>query len=537
MSIDIYQGVSEEQRNIIDSTGGIFVDAVPGSGKTTTAAKLFIKRVLNNKKKYSGIAFLSYSNTAVAELKKAIRKQNPDIDIDVYNYIGTLDSFVDRFIIHKFFNICCWIHSNPSLAKKLPNIKHQNENINNFFLSADDSIIVPILRTKNNTTFTYSDVKESIISAISQTGTYTHEMRWFIAYEILQSKLVCNLISDRFPEIIIDEAQDTKTACFLVLNQLKNFATHDIYISLLGDSCQNIYEFADARTSALKKIASRWQLTLYPLTMSYRCPNNITCFINEIFKTNIASNNPLVNSGNVYISLGVPNSDKLKKIIKEHEDDCIIPLRRRIEIIPLNFLSSEKRKLIVSIYEIFWHRNIKHDIHAALMRMINLINTQGTADNEMDIRELCVSLISSTNYIQGARIGDKFNNFITALNQALNSISFRPFTNLTQEEVNKLNAKQKDICKSLRTHIETVTIHSTKGETHDLVVQLLNIEQAGLLYDSLLGVKSIKQEEEIRILFVSFSRTRDTLCVVFPDTFERSKFEAFTSIEQVKIIT
>lgn len=536
MSIDIYQGASPEQRDIIDSTGGIFVNAVPGSGKTTTAAKLFIKRALNNKKKYSGIAFLSYSNTAVSELRKAIHKQNSDIDIDSYNYIGTLDSFVDRFIIHKFFNICDWLHNNPSLVEKLPDKKYLQENINDFYLSADDFAIAPIFRTKNSSTFSYTEAREAIISAISQAGTYTHEMRWFIAYEILQSELVCNLISNRFPEIIVDEAQDTKAAYFLVLNQLKIFSTHDTNISLLGDSFQNIYEYADARVSTLKKIALEWNLTPYPLTTTYRCAKNITRFINEIFKTTILSHDSIANSGNVYVSLGKPNDVSLKGIITGHENSCVLPLRSREGKDSLNFLERGKRVLIFSIFEIFWLKNKKHDIHTAFKRLYNLISKQRPKNNEVDIKELCIRLISEINCIQEERLGDKLQNYILTLNQALNSINFIPVILLSQREIQTLNTNQTDICKSLRRYIETVTIHSTKGETYDLVIQQLNLEQANLLYESLSGVMSIEQKEELRVFFVSFSRARDVLYVVFPENFKQSKFAAFTRIPEVKII-
>jgi len=76
----------------------------------------------------------------------------------------------------------------------------------------------------------------------------------------------------RFPEIIVDEAQDTNVWLLTLLNKLRRAGTH---ITLVGDPDQCIYSFAMADATSLFALKEKWQIPEKPLDRSFRCNDQI----------------------------------------------------------------------------------------------------------------------------------------------------------------------------------------------------------------------------------------------------------------------
>ena len=89
---------SEDARNVIRCWHSADVAACPGSGKTTVLLaklKLLVDRMpLENG---SGICVLSHTNVAVDEIKKRLSGYADKL-LSYPNYIGTIQSFVDKFV-------------------------------------------------------------------------------------------------------------------------------------------------------------------------------------------------------------------------------------------------------------------------------------------------------------------------------------------------------------------------------------------------------------------------------------------------------
>jgi hypothetical protein len=95
-----------ERREFIKNLDTIDLQAVPGSGKTTALlAKLLI---LDRKLPFvdgSGILVISHTNVAVDEIKSRIGKHCNKL-FNYPNYVGTIQSFVDKFLcIPHFCNV------------------------------------------------------------------------------------------------------------------------------------------------------------------------------------------------------------------------------------------------------------------------------------------------------------------------------------------------------------------------------------------------------------------------------------------------
>lgn len=532
MSIDIYQGASPEQRDIIDSTGGIFVNAVPGSGKTTTAAKLFIRRALRDQNKYRGVAFLSYSNVAILETKKAINNLGINIDINSYNYLGTLDSFIDRFIISKFYYICEGLTRKPLVSNSIPSPNGLNFDINKIYLSVNfgASKIVFKQKTGKETyeTYPYNQYKNLLINIINSNRLYNHNLRWLIAFEILKNKKIAALITNRFPEIIIDEAQDTKVSALLTLLNLNTKQENPATISLIGDTMQNIYFYNDAQVNFLNYAVKHWKLKTLPLSTSYRLPKLISRFINDIFGCQITSDAKNTQNGNIFISYIGASSDKINKNPAFRERQSIYPERFRAKIQGIDFLPRDRKAYIKDILIVIAFRDIIHDItksHQALLSLLQSI-CSGEKHKELSIR--CAELLTIRSEKISTFIGSYIFDFIEQINNMLTSLGCPKYNQLTDNEVRELNTNGNEIYSSLKAHCRTTTIHSTKGETHDIVTVKLTTEQSHTLYNHIKekNNNTINQlSEELRVLFVAFTRAKSVLHIIFPKDFPYNHYK------------
>ena len=71
---------------------------------------------------------------------------------------------------------------------------------------------------------------------------YSDAMYWGL--KVLENRDICRAIAARFPEIIVDEAQDTSEVQFKIIEALADAGAR---IVLVGDPDQAIYQFHDAR--------------------------------------------------------------------------------------------------------------------------------------------------------------------------------------------------------------------------------------------------------------------------------------------------
>ena len=87
-----------EQQAVFDSKARVrVVQAVPGSGKTWLVANLIKKELAQRHSEYGGIAALSFTRVGGEEIRRAV-----GYDLCHPNFVGTLDSFLFRFVVRPF---------------------------------------------------------------------------------------------------------------------------------------------------------------------------------------------------------------------------------------------------------------------------------------------------------------------------------------------------------------------------------------------------------------------------------------------------
>jgi superfamily I DNA/RNA helicase len=283
------QNPTEQQKAAIFFDGlEYLLRAAPGSGKTWTSCRRFIWRGANWPHRVGGLSLLSFTNVAINEFKAATIKVGRRELLSDPNYVGTFDSFVERYILSPFGHLI----NNSSKRPKLFAGPRPGDWANNSLKvwidgSGNQKIPVPAweiipypddnkIRFKTSITYGSKAISSygiNPIQSLLSLGYYTHAQRIFWACKLLFDRPhIAKLIARRFPEIIVDEAQDSNAWLLILLNFIRDRGSK---ITLIGDPDQCIFEFSMADATSLPNLRYKWSIPELPLSQSFRCNNPI----------------------------------------------------------------------------------------------------------------------------------------------------------------------------------------------------------------------------------------------------------------------
>lgn len=292
--------LTDEQKEVcsvkcLDDIEHMSIIACAGSGKTLTATRrLFeIYKLLGHKE---SIALFSYSNIAVStfynELNTilAVRKDNPI-------HISTFDSFLTEFIVtphgkRKMGCACspflisgaesfldwsnCKIYAEANIQGRLRKIPFR---IDDLHIKPNEDKIAFYVRRDNVTYEVESKEALAKIKLVGKMGGYTHPLRSLWAAIILDAEpRLADIISKKFPYILIDEAQDIGFLHAHIVNKLSKKSK----ITLIGDPNQAIYSFAHADGSFLQNFASNICNGSKAITCNWRSIEPITMLASKL---------------------------------------------------------------------------------------------------------------------------------------------------------------------------------------------------------------------------------------------------------------
>ena len=288
------QNPTDQQREAIFAEELEFLlRAAPGSGKTWTSCRRFIWRAANWSHPVGGLALLSFTNAAIREFKTAtINVGRRDLLSDP-NYVGTFDSFVERYILAPFGHFLTGSDQRPKLFLG-PRPSDWNNTQLRVWVDGKGGQKIPIrawevipyldateLRFSTATIFGNVPVaaaRKAVYKLLSL-GYYTHAQRIFWACALLDRPHIADLLARRFREIIVDEAQDTNAWLLILLNLLREKGAK---ITLIGDPDQCIFEFSMADATSLFNLKTKWSIPEKPLSQSFRCNNQIAAAVRNV---------------------------------------------------------------------------------------------------------------------------------------------------------------------------------------------------------------------------------------------------------------
>ena len=289
------QNPTDEQREAIFAEELEFLlRAAPGSGKTWTSCRRFIWRAANWPHPVGGLALLSFTNAAIREFKTAtINVGRRDLLSDP-NYVGTFDSFVERYILAPFGHLLTGADKRPKLFPG-PRPGDWNNTTLKVWRDGKGGKKIPVpawevipypdgtkLRFKTSASFGNQALAapNDAVHALLSLGFYTHSQRVFWACMLLFKRPhIAELLARRFPEVIVDEAQDSNAWLLVLLNFLRERGAR---ITLVGDPDQCIFEFSMADATSLPNLKTKWSIPEKPLSQSFRCNNQIAAAVRNV---------------------------------------------------------------------------------------------------------------------------------------------------------------------------------------------------------------------------------------------------------------
>ena len=521
---------TEEQKKVIDSIGGVSISAAPGSGKTWTAARLFVNRVRGVSHKRRGVALLSYTNVAVNEFKKQIQQLDSSIDVDSVHYIGTIDSFFERFVLSCFFYLIPGLTSRPMCGRigasarlKIPACYIDGKRPG----ALDDvrcdyekgRIIFKFKQSEHDVTgITLPDqiVRDLFMRAVVSCHRYTHEMRWLLVAEILKNREVCRLFANRFSEIIIDEAQDTRGIAFLLFEYMRKASALPINLSLIGDINQSIYSFAGASPEVYKRVVEHWQLKMYRISVNRRCSARVVEDIKYFFGGDMKALEGSGGGGVYYIE-----SSAYEKLDFRTISCNFMASPQNVVVLSRHGVGGQVTPYLKQLFDVCIERDCHQNLKAACEKLLHFIKVYG------DVRE-DESLSKGLLRLAWSVCKDKKN--LPPLHTSWNE--WRAVVKNTLQYVadcieiedlgcSKLKRPQKMpdnslISDYLQCYSEVKTVHSVKGESYDGVIFIDEKYRWGKLFQYNPGEDFIA-DEDLRIMYVAMTRARKFVLLVLPD--------------------
>ena len=553
----------EEKQKIIKSFESCCIEAVPGSGKTTTlVAKLIILAEKLNKGNYEkGICILTHTNIGIDIIKEKLGMKG-DVLFRYPNFVGTLQSFIDNYLAIPYYkkkyrrkvDIIDNDMANSYNLKFLKNNSYFNQkgnmdtDIEKIYYNFNDEYFYgekkAILKDKNkpNYKLLFSRIENNILryeEAIQLGKIYVNEYPNLKKY-----------FSERFFLVLVDEMQDTTQAAFEILENL--FDKEKVTVQYIGDRNQNLYNGTEDWYSD-----SQGDLNL---NTSNRFGKNIANFLNHIRENsqdNLIEGNPSIKDYKpilfLYNSLdkneeGENNKifDKFIEIIKEKGLD---EKKGDFKVIGHVGISKEEKVTVSSYFKDF----LKNEKIFSLNKIIKK-NSKLQPENKKIIKELKSKIELFLKKEDKEELKEKFDEFIKIeenridfnriiynylldkdenkfldnlfyfleriLKESLKKEKFNEIFKIKEVENknnNEMNTYIKDNIK-----LEINTVHGVKGETHlatlyldtfwykyDISHYLIKLLSSKLTNKQKNNIQNIKRNRNI---FVGASRATHLLC-------------------------
>ena len=282
---------TEEQNDILESDARVtLVVASPGSGKTRVFAEAFVRKAQEWKSKTSGIAAISFTNVAERTIRERL-----GISIPYPHFIGTIDSFILRFILKPFSQYAGFSNAMPRIippsiadSLRMPDMAlDNNTRIRKSIFQIHSSAGIETLpeyvtklqfgekRLSTDDSRLAHQKKKSIWG---NSGLVTHSDSHFLASSILnhnfRSEAFVKLIVKRFPVIFVDEYQDT--GHFLRRGLERLFQDENLRVLAVGDPDQCIFGFSGASTAIFSTTGSLSGAQTFPMIVTQRCPKAVS---------------------------------------------------------------------------------------------------------------------------------------------------------------------------------------------------------------------------------------------------------------------
>ena len=268
---------------IADGSGSAVVEAVAGSGKTTT-----VIASLDYIPEHYSICMTAFNKSIAQELTervpdyvqvmtlngmgfRAYLKIHRSVKIDakktqkiVNNLIGSMD-----------FEIIQAVTKLVALAKNhgiSPLLARPGLMLNDYSSWAGLIDHYALDVTKEDRRFVIEQAKEALLLSVQSTGIIDFD-------DQLYMPVLLRAPFQQFDFLFVDEAQDVSP---IQREMLKRSLALNGRLIAVGDPRQAIYGFRGADSNSMNNIAKEFSAQTFPLSISYRCPKSVVAYAQQI---------------------------------------------------------------------------------------------------------------------------------------------------------------------------------------------------------------------------------------------------------------
>lgn len=229
-----------DRQKILDASGHVVVTGGPGCGKTTIALKKALVRIEAGIESDQKILFMSFSRAAVARLRESAQEVFPKRHIKNLE-IQTFHSFCLRFVRGHGYLL--------GAPKPL-------------------TVLAPHDERTRKSEYTGADWNGEVSRLFYEEGYLSFDLFTQKAIDLLNgSQTLVRLVVDKYPLIIVDEAQDTGNWQWNLIETLSNHTQ----VVCLADKNQQIFDY---RSDMSDKRLDQIDTALSPLRVNLGLQNN-----------------------------------------------------------------------------------------------------------------------------------------------------------------------------------------------------------------------------------------------------------------------
>lgn len=559
----MFSSLTEKQREIVfEKSGKYVVRACPGSGKTYCVSAKLAKLVSEWKSPHQGVATISFTNVAWQEIDKKYREVfSKDSTVAYPHFIGTIDSFINKYILLPFGHLVLKCSKRPILVGEPHGMWTGRYFSESFFDNLTYDINGNLYALNPRVMPNNWENNAQIVGAknrLVKAGFVNQSDANYFAMKILREfPIIAQSIALRFPAFIIDEAQDTSEIQMRIIDSLIENGLNEVV--MVGDPDQAIFEWNDARPDLLLEKYNQWENS----TILNECRRSSQNICNCTFK--ISS----LNAASIAIDPEVKNFEQKPKVITyttatlpgivssfihECEASGIEMNKQNVAVL---YRSKNLINEITGIAEVPFNSKVWTTFSSYTKDFAKGKFLYDNGDYKKGFRLLEKAIVKLYNDLYYCRDED-----IDALIDKLGFIKFRstvfdfinllPMTNVSIGSwVNQVNANftQAGITKQLQIensgrnvtfqqlflneneiasqfNYRLGTVHGAKGETFDATLLILKSKGIGSAYKTLLrNNTSITESEELRIAYVGLTRPRKILVLAVPDEENKTAWE------------
>jgi superfamily I DNA/RNA helicase len=565
--------INQQRTTFLEARGKIVLNACPGSGKTTSISKKLMilqeEYTKTNEGKYCGVACLSFTNTAKDEINEKFTELNGR-PLQFPNLVSTIDSFVNQYITLPFYYLQNKNFTRPKIIddntfiNEIWKAKFQYKGTDNkpfCFAYPPSSIRYEIDGTYSSNGYKPDPSKvakavfEKYCKSIKEwqiaNGLITTGDSAYIALQLLKKNpKIGNLLSLRFPHLIIDEAQDSSAIQHAIFENLIEQGLKNI--EFVGDPYQSLYEWRDADPSLfLKKYQDKVNWKSLDLTDNRRSPQRIIdCFSNIRCNTDPAITSACTIDKEIPITIYKYTETNSPEIIKHFDHQCKQHgFIKNYIVMRGNTLKNQM--LGKTAEQEPWKSMLPYD----LIQARHLYDGNEIKDAVKTIRHISVALLfhdkdyhekkEQENYLKNDH---KFNSLLLDIlhnipdfNKTIDTWTtetqnfIKQKLNLNYEvnfEVRTRSSKyfDKNILKDhLKSHfkkshsannIPITTIHQVKGKTLDSILIFFNenSHKEHITFNDIGNATNTFPSEKQRLIYVAISRPKHFLAMAFPNS-------------------